>query len=141
MNKLPVLSLENLHQIGPDHYELSLYNDPLTTKGIVDNIRRIKSAFPDLPAEFYDVFTDMIQQDKFTDARLKDAVNHVIRTCIYPRPTIAQFISYDKRKKVFNYLDMCKKVDEYGGKIWVHFYMIDLPDGKKGWLEKNHEQN
>jgi len=77
------------------------------------------------------VFMDMLEG--FTDDRLRDAVRNVISTCVYPQPTIAQFISFDKRIKVYTYSQYCKLCDEGTGKnyhpvaigenthpVWVH---------------------
>lgn len=131
---MPDYLRENLQQI--DQYEISLYTDELTTKGIVSNIKRIKLAFPQLESGFYDVLTDMVRDDKFTDQRFKDAVDHVIRTCVYPQPTIAQFLSFDKKLKINSYNDMCKLVEEFGRTIWDDYNIIDMPSGKKGWVKK-----
>jgi len=76
----------------------------------------IKKAFPALPIGFYDVFMDMVSENKFTDTRLRDAVKHVICNCQYPQPTIANFISFDKRVKVYTYAQYCKLCDEGDGK-------------------------
>lgn len=96
--------------------EVSIYTGPLTAKCIIENIAKIKKAFPALPLGFYDVFMDMIKENTFTDTRLRDAVKHVICNCQYPQPTIAQFISFDKRFKVYTYSQYCKLCDEGDGK-------------------------
>ena len=49
----------------------------------------------------------------FTDQRLRDSADHVIRTCIYPTPTIASFLSYDNRIDLCSYKEiknMCSSV-------------------------------
>jgi hypothetical protein len=63
---------------------------------LTSNIAKIKKAFPALPVEFYDILCEKIKEHNFTDHRLVKAVNHVIDSCIYPTPTIAQFITFDK---------------------------------------------
>ena len=54
----------------------------------------------------------MAKEEGFTDERFRDSVHMVIKTCIYPTPTIAQFISFDKRVKVLKYPDIIKMVDD-----------------------------
>jgi hypothetical protein len=81
---------------------VSVYRGELTTQGIIQNISRIKLTFPCLPIEFYDILTDRLKVHGFSDARLTDAVLHVIDTCKYPTPTIADFITYDKRVPSFH---------------------------------------
>jgi hypothetical protein len=92
--------------------EISTYKGELTTECIIRNTSAIRKSFPNLPIDFFDVFTDRVKANGFTDERLNDAVGHVIDTCIYPTPTIAQFISWDKKIKVFTYEEMLKKWDD-----------------------------
>ncbi len=107
--------------------KISLYRGELTAQTIVAEASKIKKAFPALPAGFYDVFATMIKEDGFCDARLRDAVNHVIRTCIYPTPTIAQFISFDKTVPHRNYEQMCKEALTYDG-VWKEWLAIKYPE-------------
>ena len=112
--------------------EISLYTGELTPKAVVNNIANIKKAFPGLPAGFYDVFTDRIKENGFCDERLRDAVSHVIDNCIYPQPTIAQFISYDKTLKFKTHDQMCK--DE----SWGTYLPVKFPDRPKViWVHAN----
>ncbi len=120
--------------------EISIYTGSLTKRCIVSSVATIKKAFPQLPLSFYDVFMDMImdKENNFTDTRLVDAVKHVICTCQYPQPTIANFISFDRRIKVYTYSEYCKLADEGDGKnyqpvaltgnikpVWVHINDIN----------------
>jgi len=61
-------------------------------------MEKIKHAFPSLQKEFYDVLCDRLKEHEFSDERLLKAVNHVIDTCIYPIPVIANFIIFDKEE-------------------------------------------
>jgi hypothetical protein len=69
-------------------------------------------AFPTLPKGFYDILADRIKENGFCDDRLNDSINHVIDNCIYPQPTIAQFISYDKKVKLYNHNDIVKMLTD-----------------------------
>lgn len=91
--------------------EISLYSGALTTKRLIEGISRTKKAFPSLPIDFYDILTDRLEANGFSDARFADAVNHVIDSCHYPTPTVADFISFDKRVKCFSYFEIVKMVD------------------------------
>jgi hypothetical protein len=102
----------------------------------LNGIKKIKLSFPQLPLGFYDILSDMLVKDEFTDKRFSDAVEHVIRTCVYPQPTIAQFLSFDKKKKIHTYLEMCKMVEECGRSVWDDYDIIELQNGKKGWVKK-----
>jgi hypothetical protein len=93
--------------------EISIYKGPvISNESIVKYSVKIRQAFPTLAPEFYDILLNMAKEEGFTDERFRDAVHMVIKTCVYPTPTIAQFISWDKRIKVFNYEEILKKWDE-----------------------------
>ena len=71
-----------------------------------------KKTFPGLPIEFYEVWQERLELTIFRDDRLKDAVAHVIRTCEYPMPTIAKFLSYDRKIKLHTYNEYCKLISD-----------------------------
>jgi len=113
--------------------EISIYLGELNTKCIVGNVAKIKKSFPGLPIGFYDVFSDRITENGFCDDRLNDAVNYVIDNCVYPTPTIAQFISFDRKIKILNYNEYLKLCDDGIGNnykpinfkdretpVWIH---------------------
>jgi hypothetical protein len=92
--------------------EISLYKGQLTTQKLIEGVAIIQKSFPSLPISFYEIFKERIKANNFTDERLMDAIENVIDTCVYPTPTIAQFISWDKKVKVFKYPDILKMLDE-----------------------------
>lgn len=113
-------TLQNLQPVNSvSSNEISIYTGELTDRCIVENVATIKKAFPALPLGFYDVFMDMIRETGFTNTRLRDAVKYVICNCQYPQPTIAQFISFDKRIKLYTYSQYCKLCDEGDGKNYL----------------------
>ena len=119
---------------------VSAYKDNSTTQGLINGITRIKKAFPSLPIEFYEILKERIQSKGFTDKRFADAVNSVIDTCVYPTPTIAQFISWDKRIPMFTYEQICKKFDEsgLGAKFWTYYKSLQFNDkATRVWIHVN----
>jgi hypothetical protein len=130
-NDSPQLSSMNLKQEN----EISVYKGILTTPAVIKNIAKIKKSFPTLPIGFYEVFTERLKANNFCDERLKDAVNHVIENCIYPTPTIAQFLTWDRRIEVFTYEQMLKKWDDGMGESYE---TIQFPDREKPvWVHVN----
>jgi len=116
--------------------EISIYKGTLTVKNLVNNIATIKKAFPGLPISFYDVLTDRLRANAFNDERLRDAVAHVVDTCIYPMPTIANFISFDKKIKLYTYNQYCKLIDE--GESGVNYKPIKFKDRPAmAWIHVN----
>jgi hypothetical protein len=138
-NNLQALSLTSSELAINEKGEISIYNGELTTQCIVNSVATIKKSFPVLTIDFFDVLTDRLKANNFSDDRLKDAISHVIDTCIYPAPTIAQFISFDKKYKVFTYEQMLKKWDDGIGDsyravklpererpVWIHVDDINM---------------
>jgi hypothetical protein len=123
----------------PQHSnEISIYNGPLTMDVIINSAAKIRAAFPALPIEFYEVFDERIKGNGFCNERLLDAVNHVIDHCVYPTPTIAQFISFDRRFKAFKYEEMLSKLDEFGAEIWLSYFSIKYHGMEKPlWVHIN----
>ncbi len=106
---------------------LSVYRGELTTQGIIKGVSAIQKSFPSLPIEFYEVLKDRIKASGFSDDRFIDAVNHVIDNCVYPQPTVAQFVSFDKKIKLNTYEEMIKKTNEIGPEIWKSYKQVMLP--------------
>jgi len=63
-------------------------------------MEKIKKAFPSLSGDFYDILCERIKENNFSDKELINAINHVIDTCIYPVPTIANFILFKHEDSV-----------------------------------------
>lgn len=102
----------------------------LTPKAGADCVAKIKRSFPMLTNGFFDVFLDRCKDNGFNDERLIAAVNYVIDNCQYPTPTIANFISFDKKVKLFDYNQACDYVSRYGGDFDKWFETIEV-NGKK----------
>lgn len=115
-----------------DSNEISLYTGELTTKAVIDNVAKIKQAFPALQGGFYDVFAGRLKDKGFCDDRLRDAVNHVIDNCRYPQPSIADFVNYDKTIKFKTWFEMTRDND------WDTYFPVKFPDRPKTvWIHAN----
>ena len=84
---------------------------------------------------FFNLLKDRVKANKLTSKRLTDAVNHVIDTFVYQKPAIANFISFDRNIKVYNY----KQAIEYG---FEYLQKVDIfkPEDKNRkcfWITKN----
>lgn len=132
---LPIESLQklsqNISETNTGELSLSIYSGKLSTKVIIDNVKKIKQAFPSLPNGFYDILSDRLKNCNFSDERINDAVNNVIDNCVYPQPTIAQFISFDRRIKLYTYEEMINKVNGFGVKVWEDYQSVKFPDRDK----------
>ena len=143
-------SLQKISQTIPtffkkkeNHFEISTYQGELTKKGITENLALIKAAFPKLENMYFNILKTMLKEDNFCDERLKDAVYHVIKTCVYPEPTIANFLSYDKNFKVYDYNQYLKLVDELGAKTSDLYKSVRFNNeqNKPVWVHVNDIEN
>ena len=128
MKNLQQSSLSTLATEQDNDGSISLYTGVLTPQCVVSASIKLKNTFPALPKGFYDVLNDRIKEKGFSDKRLMDAVNHVIDTCVYPTPTIANIISFDKRIKLYTYDEVLKLLDT--GASFEDFKVIER-NGKK----------
>lgn len=94
---------------------MSIYQGELTKEVVAENLHKIKNSFPALSGEFYSIFANRIRENGFSDERLTAAVNHVIDNCVYPQPTIAQFIGYDLKIKLYDYQEYLQYLHENKG--------------------------
>lgn len=114
-----------------NHFEISVFNGIQTEQKQLQCVGRIKSSFPNLGTEFYNVLLERVRDLKISDDRLVASVKNVIDNCEYPTPTIAQFIKFDKKIKLYNFVQMQKLNNELSGKGFNHYSSI-----KVGWSEK-----
>jgi len=90
--------------------EISLYTDPpATTDQVKFEVKKLLSAFPDIDNNYIIVLIDRLLANRFTYQRVCDAISHVIDTCNYKRPMVAEIVSFDQKKKLYTYNEMCAK--------------------------------
>lgn len=117
---------------------ISIYEGKLSPGILSKSLAKIKASFPGLTPEYLTVLSDFIIENKFSDERLIEAVNNVISNCIYPIPTIATFIGYDKKVRLYTYDEMLEKVNTVGSGVWSNYDKKKI-DNKVYWYKKNDE--
>ena len=129
-SNLPTLSQTCLVK-KESNYELSVYSGELTPRCVAINVKKMQQSFPALTDAFYEIFTERLKANNYCDNRLNDAIEHVIDNCIYPTPTIAQFISFDKRIKLYDYNQVLKLNEELGGKAFELYRPVRIGENVK----------
>jgi hypothetical protein len=77
-----------------------VYRSLLTDECLALGIAKINSAFPSLSQGFYKILSERLRTKKVTNEEFADAVNHVIDTCEYPNPNVANFMNYIDKNRV-----------------------------------------
>jgi hypothetical protein len=125
------MNLQELHQTGHSK-EISVYHDEKIDQiTFAHGMKDLKSAFPKLTADWYDLLKKRVIEKGFTKKRFFDAVNHTIDNCIYPEPTIAQILSYDVSVKSYTYNEILEFNNKMSGSMKDY---ICLKSGK--WVRK-----
>jgi hypothetical protein len=130
--------LPALVSISDSEASLSVYHGNITQENFVSSVARIKVAFPDLNKDFYQLLKERIMEKGFSDQRLTDAVNHVIDTCLYPTPTLANFLSFDKRVKLITYQELCTLIGK--GEATMDAYERMRINGKVFFVRKDEKR-
>lgn len=114
---------------------ISIYGKgELSPEIYINNIKKISAAFPSIQKEFYDLLTQLVKENQFTDERFSEAVDFVIENYKYPHPSIADFISYDKEYKLYTYTNMLKMNDSIGVSVWNDYKPVEIIGiSKKVW--------
>jgi hypothetical protein len=101
--QLPAISENN---------EISIYKGELSDQIVKDQVGKLKTCFPDLPANWFSILIDRVKDSNFTDSRLIAAVNNCIDSFVYGKqPNIANVLSYDKTVKLLNYGQFTEKIN------------------------------
>lgn len=118
---------------------MSVYDGELTTECLTEQMAKIYKAFQGIKdRDYFKILKDRIKEKGFTDERLKDAVNHVIDTCVYPTPTPAQFLSYDKEVKLYTYDQKLKLINEIGNRANETYKAVEIEGlSKPMWAHVN----
>lgn len=91
--------------------EISMYaGGRLTDRNLAAYMKKLREAFPRQTDAFFDILTERIIANGFSDQRLADAVNNVIDNFRYKELTIADIIQHDKRVKLYTYPEVAAMV-------------------------------
>ena len=96
-----------------DTHSVSIYKGKLTEVQLVNQIGKIKRVFPKFSKSALLVLQDRFADNKFTDQRMMDSVNHVIDsyTSWAREPNIGDFISFDRKIRIWNYKEVLEKYE------------------------------
>ena len=129
------VSLQNTSPIAIENgeAELTIYTGSvLTVETVITEVAKIKAAFPSVTSQFVDILIERAIAKRFTAERLIDAVNNVIDNFQYPMPSLANFLSYDRRVKILSYDQLCDMVTRH--RVDFNSYTMVKVNGKSYWV-------
>lgn len=109
-------------------YEISIYSGIADPTVILQSVNRLKAAFPKMGDEFFNILSERIVKNGFSNERLQDAVNYVIDNFHYKELNVSDIIKFDKKVKLYTYNEVTCLVTE--GKASMDDFKIVEIDGK-----------
>lgn len=98
------ISGKELQEASQKTAEISLYAGGfLTDRGVAVNLKKLKEAFPRMQPAFFNLLSERLIANGFTDARVTDAVNSVIDNFEYKELNISDVIKFDKKVKIYTH--------------------------------------
>lgn len=92
---------------------ISIYSGtPATPLEIASETAKIAVSFPSLDKLFFTILAERLIKNNFTIDRLKDAIAYLIDNFHYPKPSIADIISFDKKVKLYSYNEVTVLIDQ-----------------------------
>ena len=131
-----------IRQVSEHRCEVTLYKGkPASDAQISEEIGRLRRNYTQMKPDFFAQLANELMAERWPAERIKDAVNHVIRTKPGGFLSIADVYSYDKPMRLYNYSGYCwlihnnraTDVDSCGEKS--DFGKITI-DGKVFWYLK-----
>lgn len=84
--------------------------------------------------EFFNILSERISDNNFSNERLKDAVNHVLDNFQYKELNISDIIRFDKRIKLYTYNEVCTLVTK--GLVSFDEYEVKTINDSTFWVKK-----
>lgn len=98
------ISGKELQEASQKTAEISLYAGGfLTDRGVAVNLKKLKEAFPRMQPSFFNILSERLIANGFTDSRVTDAVNNVIDNFEYKELNISDVIKFDKKVKIYTH--------------------------------------
>lgn len=105
-----------VYRDGQNGYVMSLYTGTMPTQQFkAQAIGRLSVAFPKQTREFCALAIERMNENNFTEERMRDAVNYLIDNFQYRELNIADIIRFDKKKKLYTRSQMLEMLQCNGG--------------------------
>ena len=116
--------------------EISVYHgEKATEKDIKSECRKLLAAFPEATNDYLIVLIERLADNGFTAQRVKDAINNVIDSCPYKKPSISEIISFDKKVKLYTYNEIQAKGFQGCKDAFENYERVNI-NGQWRYIEK-----
>lgn len=103
-----------IRQVSEQKCEVTTYKgEPATDSEIQVQIDKLRRNYTQMKSDFFAVLINELTKDKWTAARITDAVSHVIRTKTGGFISIADIMSYDRPMKLYSHSGYCWLIDNH----------------------------
>ena len=113
---------------GSESNEISIYHGALNPISAIEELRKLRKAFPTISEGFIEILTERLIENNFSDKRVKEAVANVIDNFTYQTPSIANIVSFDKRMKLYSRSDFYLELDK--GRTGNDFFRVTAKGSK-----------
>lgn len=107
--------------------EISLYSGPLEPNVVLQSMNRLASAFPKMKdnVDFFNLLSERVVANGFSNERLKDAINHILDNFQYKELVISDIIKFDRKVKLYTYSEVVSMVTK-GLATWPDFEIREI---------------
>lgn len=90
-------------------------------------MNRLKAAFPKMAgnADFFNLLSERVVANGFSNDRLRDAVNQILDNFQYKELVISDIIKYDRKVKLYTYSEVVSMVTK-GSAVWSDFEIKEI---------------
>lgn len=75
--------------------------------------------------DFFNLLSERVVANGFSNERLKDAINHILDNFQYKELVISDIIKFDRKVKLYTYSEVVNMVTK-GAAIWSDFEMREI---------------
>lgn len=90
-------------------------------------MNRLRAAFPKMidNPDFFNLLSERVVANGFSNERLKDAINQVLDNFQYKELAISDIIKYDRKVKLYTYSEVVSLVTK-GLSVWPDFEIKEI---------------
>lgn len=122
-----------------DGNKLSIYTGNLTLEVFMIQADRLRKVFKNIDKDWFEVLKERLKANKFTDERLKDAVDNLFDKFKYGHtPNIAEIIDFDRTIELTSHKQICDLLRD-DKEAFKNYTVVEI-EGKPRYILKEYQQ-